>query len=110
MRALARALLVLNVLYCALAVAQDGLPGWHMFESVESLEHEFRDGAGERVDVRAWLPRGANLVSRSELHAIVAFICEKEAARGPFVYVEPPATGLRLDPGGPGGCKVHVPR
>ncbi|CAN5924758.1 hypothetical protein BH11MYX4_BH11MYX4_60650 [soil metagenome] len=112
MKALTRALLVLNVLYCLLAAVQEGIPGWHMFESVEPLDHELRDRAGERVDVRAWLPRGANLVDRSELRRVVAFVCEKEAARAPFTYVEP-GTGVdvRLDSrAGPGGCKVHVPR
>jgi hypothetical protein len=108
-KSLCRALLVLNVLYCLLAAAQEGVPGWHMFESVEPLDHELRDRAGERVDVRAALPRGANLVDRGELRKIVAFVCAKEAARGPFTYVEP-SKGLevRLDPGaGPDGCKVH---
>jgi hypothetical protein len=111
-RSLARALLVLNVLYCLLAVAQEGLPGWHMFESVEPLDHELRDRDDRLVDVRDWLPRGANVVDRGELREIVAFVCEKERARAPFTYVER-SQHLRVTLGvAPGreGCKVHAPR
>lgn len=106
MRPLCRALLVLNVLYCLLAAAQEGLPGWHMFESVESLEHELRDREGNPVDVRAWLPRGANLVDRSELRRVVGFVCAKERAREPFTYRErsAPASTLGED------CRVHAAR
>jgi hypothetical protein len=76
----------LNVLYCALALGQDGLPGWHMFESVENVDYELRDREGQLVDVRQWLPRGANIVDRKELRRIVRFVSEKESARGPFTY------------------------
>ena len=112
MKALCRALLLLNVLYCLFAAAQEGLPGWHMFESVEPLAHELRDRTGAPVDVRAWLPRGANLVDRGELRKVVAFVCRHEASRAPFTYVEPNAgIDVRLDPAtGPEGCKVHGPR
>jgi hypothetical protein len=106
-RSLCRALLVLNVLYCLLAAAQEGLPGWHMFESVETVGHELRDRDGELVDVRAWLPRGANVVDRSELRRIVGFVCAKERARGPFTYREGPSAvpeTLGDD------CRAHVSR
>jgi hypothetical protein len=113
MRSLCRALLVLNVLYCVLAAAQEGLPGWHMFESVETLDHELVDRDGRDVDIRAWLPRGVNLVDRGELRAIVAFVCERELARAPFTYVEPSrGTHVTLGANATGGegCKVHAPR
>jgi hypothetical protein len=112
MRSLCRALLALNVLYCALALAQDGLPGWRMFEGVEDVRHVLRDKDGVTIDVRAWLPRGANLVDRSELRRVVRFVCERERARAPFTYEEE-ATSLRTTLGaegaGPEGCKVHAP-
>lgn len=105
MKSMARALLALNVLYCLLATAQAGLPGWHMFESVESLDHELRDRDGQVVDVRAWLPRGANLVDRGELRDVVRFVCQKERARAPFTYRE------RGEPSTLGeDCKVHAAR
>lgn len=112
MRSLCRALLVLNVLYCLLAAAQEGLPGWHMFEAVEPLDHELRDRAGLLVEVRAALPRGANLVDRGELRKVVEFVCFKEQARAPFTYLEPSrGVNVRLDPGaGVDGCKVHAVR
>ena len=117
MRSLCRALLVLNVLYCLLAALQEGIPGWHMFESVEDLDHELRDRDGQLVDVRAWLPRGANLVDRSELRKVVAFVCEHAAERAPFTYAEPSrGTSVTLDPARAGagssanGCTVHARR
>lgn len=112
MRSLCRALLVLNVLYCLLAAAQEGLPGWHMFEAVEALDHVLVDHDGRLVDIRASLPRGANVVDRGELRAIVEFICEKDRAHAPYTYVEPSrGLSLTLDPAtGADGCKVHAPR
>jgi hypothetical protein len=113
MKSLCRALLVMNVLYCVLAAVQEGIPGWHMFESVEPLDHVLRDRDGRVLDVREWLPRGANLVDRGELRKVVAFVCEKERARGPFTYAEPSA-GLEVTLGaegsGPKGCIVHAAR
>lgn len=111
MRSVCRALLALNVLYCMLALAQDGIPGWRMFESVEDVQYALFDKAHEPVDVRQWLPRGANLVDRGELRKIVTFICEQERSRAPFEYAEQ-ATGLRttLTANGPEGCRIHAPR
>ena len=107
MRSLCRALLVLNVLYCLLAALQEGLPGWHMFESVEDLDHELRDRDGNVVDVRAWLPRGANLVDRGELRKVVAFVCERSPEQRPFTYVEGSrGTTVTLDD----RCMVHAQR
>jgi hypothetical protein len=108
MTSLCRALLLLNVLYCALAVVQEGLPGWHMFESVESIDHQLADRDGRPVDIRAWLPKGANVVDRAELRRIVGFVCERERARAPFTYAEPSrgfTTMVRED-----DCKVHAAR
>lgn len=106
MRSLCRALLALNLLYCLLAAAQDGLPGWHMFESVESVDHELRDRDGNVVDVRAWLPRGANLVDKGELRNVVTFVCKKEHSRAPFTYSEPASERITLGD----DCRVHAPR
>jgi hypothetical protein len=112
MRSLCRALLVLNVLYCLLASAQEGLPGWHMFESVERTDHELRGRDGQLIDVRDFLPKGANLVDRRELRDVVAFVCRRAPALGPFTYEEPSRSlKVQLDPQlGPNGCRVHAPR
>jgi hypothetical protein len=107
LRSLCRALLVLNVLYCVLAAAQEGLPGWHMFESVEKIDHALRDRDGVAIDVKDSLPRGAHLVDRSELHEIVRWICEHERERAPFVFEEP---GLAPRTLGPEDCRVHAAR
>jgi len=77
-----------------------------MFESVEPVEHELRDRDGNLVDVRAWLPRGANLVDRGELRRIVAFVCRREPARAPFTYTESSRTPITVGE----DCRVHAPR
>ncbi|MBS2015680.1 MAG: hypothetical protein JST00_22520 [Deltaproteobacteria bacterium] len=111
MRSVCRALLALNVLYCLLALAQDGIPGWRMFESVEDVRHDLTDRDGRVVDVHAFLPRGAHVVDRGELRRIVRFVCEHQRDRAPFAYAER-ATGLTatLTANGPEGCRIHAPR
>jgi len=87
-KALCRALLVLDLLYCALALSEDRLPAWRMFDDVDDVRHTLVDRDGAAVDIRAWLPRGANLVDRGELRRVVRFVCRRERARAPFVYDE----------------------
>lgn len=86
LKSLCRALLVLNVLYCALATVQEGLPGWHMFESVEPLDYTLRDRDGALVDLSERLPAGARLTDYSELVRVVSFVCEHDRARAPFTF------------------------
>jgi len=102
-RSVCRALLALNVLYCALAAVQEGLPGWHMFESVDRLDHRLVDRDGVAVDVRAYLPRDAWLVDRGELRSIVRFVCEKERGRAPFTYEDDAGTRATI---GPDDCRL----
>ena len=83
MKSMCRALLVLNVLYCLLAAAQDGLPGWHMFESVERLP-PVTDRDGNAVDYRKYLPKDAWLTDRKELEEIASFVCKKEPHLAPI--------------------------
>lgn len=106
---LCRALLVLDVGYCALAVAEDRLPGWKMFEDVERLDATLRDRDGAVVDVRGYLPRHAWLVRYDELAEVVRFVCEKERARAPFTFEER-GRGVRVVLG-PEDCRVpRAPR
>ena len=108
MRSFCRALLVLNVLYCLLAVAQEGLPGWHMFESVERLDYTLRDNEGREVNLAAYLPRGARLVDHTELAEVVRFVCERSPSRAPFTFDEP-ARGVHATLG-PSDCALPGPR
>jgi len=108
MRTLCRALLVANVAYCILALTVPGLPGWRMFEAVEDTRYELSDRDGRPVDLAAWLPRGAKVVDRSELRAIVAFVCQKAPERAPLSFVEH-ATGARYVVLAP-GCSVDARR
>ncbi len=107
---LCRALLVLNVGWCALAVSEDRLPGWHMFEDVERFDVALRDREGAALDVRAYLPRHAWLVRYDELTEVVRFVCEKERARAPFTFEER-VRGVRVEGLGPDDCRIpRAPR
>lgn len=98
---------VLNVLYCLLASAQEGLPGWHMFESVERLDVTMRDKDGNAVDLTALLPRRARIVDRAELYEVARFACQRAPARAPFVIED--RDRARTSPLG-SDCKVHASR
>lgn len=102
------ALLVLNVLYCVVALAEDALPGWKMFAAVDRLAFELRDRDGRTVDVRDYLPRGAYLTDKGDLVRVARFVCTKERARAPFTLVEP-TLGVRVEVGA-GDCSVDAPR
>lgn len=73
----------MNVLYCALAAAQEGLPGWHMFESAETLDVSLTDRDGP-IAIRSYLPKNAWLVDGEELADIAAFICHQHPERAPY--------------------------
>ncbi len=88
MTSVCRALLVLNVAYCALAVAEDRLPGWKMFEDVERFDVAMRDRDGIEVDLRDHLPKNAWLVRWDEVREVAAWVCRKKAARAPFSFEE----------------------
>ena len=83
MRSLCRALLVLDVLYCILALFEDRLPGWKMFEEVEPPSALF-DRDGREVDTAVYLPRGAHVVDVAQAAEIACFICDKEPSRAPY--------------------------
>lgn len=108
MTSLCRALLVLNVAYCALAVAEDRLPGWKMFEDVERFDVVLTDSHGIPLELRDHLPKNAWLVRWDEVREVVAYVCRKKAARGPFSFEER-VRGIRAELGP--DCKVpRAPR
>jgi hypothetical protein len=84
MRALCQSLLVLNLAYCVSALFVDGLPGWKMFEAVETVSYSLTDTQGRTIDVRDYLPRNAYLIDRQQLQRVVQFIRTREASRGPL--------------------------
>lgn len=96
---------MLDLLYCTLAVAEDRLPAWKMFESVERLDFALVDKDGREIDVAASLPRGARLVDRTELHEVVGWICVHQRERAPFTFVDR-ARGRRVDIAN--DCIVHA--
>lgn len=98
---------MLDLLYCALAVAEDRLPGWKMFESVEAIDASLVDKDGRDVDLAASLPRGARIVDHGELHEVVRWVCTRHPERAPFTFVDR-GRGLRGALGD--DCRVHAPK
>lgn len=84
LRALCRSLLLLNLFYCTGALFVDGLPGWKMFETVESFTFGLTDAQGRTIDVHDYLPGNAHLIDRHQLRRVVQFIRTREASRGPL--------------------------
>lgn len=109
LRSVCRALLILNLAYCALALFTPQLPGWKMFEDVELVQgYWLADERGSALDVRDYLPLHAYLTDEVQLRRVVRFVCQHEARRGPFEFrVRPTAPTLRL--AGPGCDFVAIP-
>jgi hypothetical protein len=55
--------------------------------------------------VREYLPRGAHLVDRRELRAVVTWICEKKPERVPLVFTSPDGETTTLGRRGPADCR-----
>jgi hypothetical protein len=87
-RGAARALLVLNLLYCAWALVEPRLPGWKMFDSAEPLAWRLVDRDGRELSVDAALPRGACILSYADLRGVVRWLCERERSRAPLRFTE----------------------
>jgi hypothetical protein len=68
LRSACRALLILNLLYCAAALFEDRMPAWKMFESGEPLDPALTRRA------EAYLPDGAYLLSQAELDSVLRWI------------------------------------
>jgi hypothetical protein len=93
MRSFCRAIFILDVLYCVLALFEERLPGWKMFEAVER-QTALTDHDGREVDGRAYLPRDAHVVDFAQAAEVALFICDKEPSRAPFV-LEDRTRGVR---------------
>ena len=81
---LCRALLFLDVAYCATALVVPGLPGWKMFESSEHARYSLRDANDRDVDAYAWVPRAARDLSEHDLERVAAWICKEHHAPAPL--------------------------
>ena len=108
LRSFCRALFVLNVAYCVLAVMQPGLPGWRMFESVDRLDYALFDKDGAPIDLHAYVPAHARLIDETELRRVVSFACRKERARAPLRFEDRARGTTTLL--GPHDCQLDAPR
>ena len=84
MRSIYRALIALDVLYCVLALFEDRLPGWKMFEEVEP-KGALIDNQGQTIDTAAYLPRGAHVVDVGQAAEIAIFICDRDPSHAPYI-------------------------
>jgi hypothetical protein len=107
MRSFCRALLILDVLYCVLALFEDRLPGWKMFESVEG-ESVLLDNQGQPIDARAYLPRDAHVVDFAQAAEIARFICDKEPARAPFTLEDKTRGAMHAITRAKNGCVLDA--
>ncbi len=80
-----RALLWLDVAWCAASLALPALPGWKMFASGAGPAFSVSDAAGRAVDVRAWLPRHAALQDLGAVVAVARWGCRRGLAEAPLV-------------------------
>lgn len=88
MKWLFRILLVLNVVYCVVALVTRAFPGWRMFELVEPIDLQLDDRNGRPIDLHNYLPSDAYITSMRQIPDLISFVCEKNRDRGPFVLKE----------------------
>ncbi|TBR22398.1 hypothetical protein EPO15_08165 [bacterium] len=84
LRAVCLALLLLDLLYCVMAVTTVNAPSWDMFAKVEPLDFELTDARGAPVDLRASLPRAFYLVRREMLPALAECACRLRPEPAPW--------------------------
>lgn len=90
-RAVCLSLLLLDLLYCVMAVFTVNAPAWDMFAKVETLDYELTDARGGRIDLPAYLPKAFYLVRREMLPGLAECVCR--------IRPEPAPWRLRLTDG-----------
>ena len=82
-----RALLWLDLAWCAASLVLPGLPGWKMFSHGASPRFSVTDASGRAVDVGAWLPAHATLQDARAVVEVARFGCARRLAAAPLVVV-----------------------
>lgn len=82
-----RALLWLDLAWCAASLALPGLPGWKMFAGGASPAWSVTDAAGRAVALDAWLPRHATLQDARAVVDVARWGCSRGLAQAPLVVV-----------------------
>ncbi len=88
-RSICRALLVLDVGYCALAAVVPGLPGWKMFESSAHVTYSLKAGDGSDVDAYGWVPRAARDLDEPDVIAVARWLCRHHRVATPLTFDGP---------------------
>ena len=105
LRSLCRALLALDVAWCAAALALPELPGWKMFDAPQGERFTIADGEGRAIDAYAWVPRGVVGLDTTDATRIARWLCRERRAKPPL-RIDGETTHRVID--GP-ECAPHAP-
>jgi hypothetical protein len=75
LRSVCRALLALDVAYCAASLVVRDLPGWKMFDAPDRESFAITAGDGSAVDAYAWVPRGVPELDGHDALRIARWLC-----------------------------------
>jgi hypothetical protein len=101
LRRLCRVLLVLNLLYCALALlVGPRIPSWGMFSRVERMDYSLTDGRGRTVNPYDYMPRGSYILDQASMAAAVSCLCRAHPELRPL-RLDSAALGPAGDPCAP---------
>jgi len=89
LRSICRALLILDVGYCAVALVAPRLPGWKMFESAEHVQYTLRAGDGQSVDAYAWVPAAARDLDEMDVVGVARWLCAEHRLPMPLTFDGP---------------------
>lgn len=85
--AVCRALLVLDLGYCAAAFFVDALPGWKMFaHGAGPAAYQLEDARGERVRLDDFLPRHVYGLSSRDALEVARFACRTSTRAQPLRF------------------------
>ncbi len=82
-----RALLWLDVAWCAASLALPGLPGWKMFADGAAPAYSVTDAHGAAVRLDTWLPRHARLGDVRAVADVARWGCARGLVAAPLVVV-----------------------
>jgi hypothetical protein len=117
LRSACAALFMLSVAHSVAGLFVPELPGWKMFSESIRASWTVRDGAGEPIDVRRYLPRFAYGLDARQVGRVAGFVCSsgrerlpirfKASPSSPWLELSPPSCDAagdatpRAEPGGP---------
>lgn len=86
---LCRALLVLDLAYCAAALFVPDLPGWKMYQSAEGTVASLQAANGDPIDLARYLPKSARDLDEAESLRVARWICAHHRELTPLRFDSP---------------------